>query len=351
MGEIQHRIGNASSRQNYDFTAQLFGKVEGTCKRITAWIACLTRLSRFNVDDVPWSVEICCHPMRDAHKSFCTSVGSHTYHDASADMPRPNYCFALHVPAHIFVDTSGSITQRQFPQRQQIPPTEEAVHRLFCLVGDIDFAFSQPLLQRFGRDIDDLDLACQLEDVIRYCLLLANAGDLVDNVNSTLNVLNVEGRKNADACIQQFLHILEPLLVSAPLKICVSKFIYQNDGWFACKDSVKIQIIELETTIDDGASRDHLQILDKRLSFCSPMSLDEADNNIYPLVLEVSCFFEHSVSLADAGGVAEVYLQVTLVVGFLVCFFLLQTMQQDVRIRPLFLVHVSASLRAYPEPC
>src|SRR5664280_3394730 len=212
---------------------------------------------------------------------------------------------SLHVPAHIFVDTSGSITQRQFPQRQQIPSTEEALHRLFCLVGDVDFAFSQPLLQRFGRDIDDLDLACQLEDVIRYCLLLANAGNLVDNVNSTLNVLNVEGRKNADACIQQFLHILEPFLVSASWQICVSKFIYQNNGRFEREDSVEIQIIEIEATIDHGASRDHLQILDKRLSFCSPMSLDEANDNIYPLVLEVSCFFEHSISLANAGDVAE----------------------------------------------
>ena len=351
MGEIQHRIGNASSRQNYDFTTQLFGKVEGTCKRITAWIACLTRLRRFDVDDIPWSVKICCQPMRDAYKSFCISVRSHTSHDTSAGAPGTSNRLSLHVAAHIFVNTSGGITQRQFPQRQQISSTEEAVHRLFCLVGDIDFAFSQPLLQRFGRDIDDLDLACQLEDVIRYCLLLANAGDLVDNVNSTLNVLNVEGRKNADACIQQFLHILEPLLVSAPWKICVSKFIYQNNGWFACKDSVKIQIIELETTIDDGASRDNLQILDKRLSFCSPMSLDEADNNIYPLVLEVSCFFEHPVRLADAGGVAEVYLQVTLVVGFLVCFFLLQTMQKYVRVRPLFLVHIRVFLRACPRQC
>src|SRR5664279_939357 len=351
MGEIQHRIGNASSRQNYDFTAQLFGKVEGTCKRITAWIACLTRLRRFDVDDIPWSVEICCHPMRDAHKSFCTSVRSHTSHDTSAGAPGTSNRLSLHVPAHIFVNTSGGITQRQFPQRQQIPSTEEALHRLFCLVGDIDFAFSQPLLQRFGRDIDDLDLACQLEDVIRYCLLLANAGDLVDNVNSTLNVLNVEGRKNADACIQQFLYILEPFLVPASRNVCVSEFIYQNDSWFACKDSVEIQIIEFETTKDDGASRDNLQILDKRLSFCSPMSLDEADDNIYPLVLEVSCFFEHSISLANAGDVAEVYLQVTLVAGFLICFFLLQTMQKYVRVRPLFLVHISVFRRVYLRQC
>src|SRR5450756_1317340 len=348
MGEIQHRIGNASSRQNYDFTAQLFGKVEGTCKCITAWIA---RLTRFDVDHIPWSVKICGQPMRDAYKSFCISVRSHTSHDTSAGAPGTRNRLSLHVAAHIFVNTSGGITQRQFPQRQQIPSTEEALHRLFCLVGDVDFAFSQPLLQRFGRDIDDLDLACQLEDVIRYCLLLANAGNLVDNVNSTLNVLNVEGRKNADACIQQFFYVLEPFLVSASWKICVSKFIYQNDGRFAREDSVEIQIIEIEATIDHGASRDHLQILDKRLSFCSPMSLDEADDNIYPLVLEVSCFFEHSVSLADAGGVAEVYLQVTLVVGFLVCFFLLQTMQKYVRIRPLFLVHIRVFLRACPGQC
>src|SRR5664280_1977863 len=280
MGEIQHRIGNASSRQNYDFTAQFFGKVEGTCKRITAWIACLTRLSRFDVDDVPWTVEICCHPMRDAHKSFCTSVRSHTSHDTSAGAPGTSNRLSLHVPAHIFVDTSGSITQRQFPQRQQIPSAEEALHRLFCLVGDVDLAFSQSLLQRFRRDIDHLDLACQFEDMIRYCLLLANAGDLVNNIDSTLDVLNVEGRKNTDACIQQFLYILEPFLVSAPWKICVSKFIYQNDGWFAREDSVEIQIIEIEATIDHGTSRDHLQILDKRLSFRSPMSLDEADDNI-----------------------------------------------------------------------
>src|SRR5450756_1024363 len=110
MGEIQHRIGNASSRQNYDFTAQLFGKVEGTCKRITAWIACLTRLSRFDVDDVPWSVEICCHPMRDAHKSVCTSIMSHTVKGTSAAAPGTMNLRSWDVPAAILVDTAGSIT-------------------------------------------------------------------------------------------------------------------------------------------------------------------------------------------------------------------------------------------------
>src|SRR5664280_3144696 len=351
MGEIQHRIGNASSRQNYDFTAQLFGKVEGTCKRITAWIACLTRLRRFDVDDIPWSVKICCQPVRNAYKSFCISVRSHTSHDTSAGAPGTSNRLSLHVAAHVFVNTSGGITPRQFPQRQQIPSTKKVVHCLFCLVGDVDLAFSQSLLQRFGRDIDDLDLACQFEDMIGYCLLLANACNLVNNIDSAFNVLNVEGRKNTDACIQQFLYVLEPFLVSASWKICVSKFIYQNDGRFACKDSVEIQIIEFEITKDDGASRDNLQILDKRLSFCSPMGFDKTDNNIYPLFLEVFCFFEHSISLANAGDVAEVYLQVTLVVGFLICFFLLQTMQQNVRVRPLFLVHFSVFRRACPGQC
>jgi hypothetical protein len=42
---------------------------------------------------------------------------------------------------------------------------------------------------------------------------------------------------------------------------------------------------------------------------------------------------------------------VTLVVGFLVCFFLLQTMQKYVRVRPLFLVHIRVFLRACPRQC
>ena len=67
-----------------------------------------------------------------------------------------------------------------------------------------------------GRDVIDLGLAPTpvIQHAIRNRLPNLGAGDLADRIRPAFHVLNVEGGKDVDARVEQFLHILPALGMS-----------------------------------------------------------------------------------------------------------------------------------------
>ena len=85
---------------------------------------------------------------------------------------RPGLADALlgHVAAHLRVHPLGRAAERQLAQRDQVALPEEALDRAARLLGDVDLALAEPLLQDVGRDVHQLDLVGPLEHGVGHRL-------------------------------------------------------------------------------------------------------------------------------------------------------------------------------------
>ena len=61
--------------------------------------------------------------------------------------------------------------------------------------------------------------------------------------------------------------------------------------------------------IIDHAARQHLEALEQRAGLGAAVRLDEADDDVDPLVLQAARALQHRIGLADAGRSAEEHLE------------------------------------------
>jgi hypothetical protein len=122
----------------------------------------------------------------------------------------------------------GEPQQRQFAKRAEIAYAKIVRQRRVNLVGGIDVAVGHPPPQRFGRDVDELNLLGLANDAVGNCLLLGDAGDLFDHVIDRFQVLDVDRRNDIDAGLQQLLDVLPALFVLRPGSIRMSEFVDES---------------------------------------------------------------------------------------------------------------------------
>ncbi|CUS44389.1 hypothetical protein MGWOODY_Smn1161 [hydrothermal vent metagenome] len=176
------------------------------------------------------------------------------------------------------------------------------------LGGDIDLAVLQPLDELVGRDIDDLDLRV-LQDAVGHRLAHPNPGEAGDHVVEAFDMLDVEGREDVDAGVEQFLDILPALGVAAALDIGVGELVDQHERRATCQDRIEIHFGQCLAAIIDGATGDHLERRDQCLGLGAAMGLDYADHHVDAGPQPSRALVQHLIGLADPGCGAEEYLE------------------------------------------
>jgi hypothetical protein len=87
------------------------------------------------------------------------------------------------------------------------------------------------------------------------------------------------------------------------------EFVHQNDSGLACDDGVDVHLFESDTPILGAPQRNLLEIPDEDLGLRAAVRFDIANDNVDALALEKVGFFEHLISLSDAGSSSQIHAQ------------------------------------------
>ena len=107
----------------------------------------------------------------------------------------------LHFREQLLIHPLGGTAQGKLTQSRQVARREVVLQRTLGLLGDVNFAFLQPLDQIVRRQIDELYGVSAIKNGIGNGLTDADAGDLRDDVVQALDVLDVDGAVDVDAVI------------------------------------------------------------------------------------------------------------------------------------------------------
>ena len=210
---------------------------------------------------------------------------------------------------HLRVHAIGGATQRQFAQRDQIALAKEIAHGALGLLRHIDLAFTQPLEQFLGGQVDERDFVGEIEHAIGNRLPHANARDLPDDVVQAFEVLDVDGRVNVDARVQQFVHVLPPLDVPGALYVGVREFVDEDQLRLASKRRVDIELSQLAIAIFDMRRRQHVETVEHRQRFLAPVRLDDPRHDVDAFFPPPARGLQHRERLADPSRCTEENLQ------------------------------------------
>ena len=119
----------------------------------------------------------------------------------------------------------------------------------------VDLAGAQPLLQRLGREVDEHDLVGLVEDPVGERLADADAGELEDRVVEALEVLDVDGRGDVDAGVEDLVDVLVALLVARPGRVRVRELVDERELGLAADHRVDVHLLELEPAVLDAQPR------------------------------------------------------------------------------------------------
>ena len=122
-------------------------------------------------------------------------------------------------------------------------------------------------------------------------------------------MLDVERGPDIDAGVEQFLHVLPAFGMPAIGSVAVSELVDDDQLGLARQRRVEIEFLDRAATVLDRAPRQDFKPMNERARLGAAVGLDQADDDIDPLVLEAPRVLQHRVGLADAGRGAEEDLQ------------------------------------------
>ena len=128
----------------------------------------------------------------------------------------------------MLVDPLRRAPQGQLAQGREIGRREIVLERPLGLLGNVDLAFLQALDQVVGRQVDELDGIGAVEDGVGHRLAHAHARDLRHDVVQALDVLDIDGRIDVDAGIEQLLDILVALGMPAAGDVGMRELVDQD---------------------------------------------------------------------------------------------------------------------------
>ena len=211
-----------------------------------------------------------------------------------------------HVVDHLRVDPLGGDAHRELAQRGEIALAEEMLQGAADLAAHVDLAFAQPLDQVVRRQVDQLDLIGELQDLVRQGLADAHAGDALHDVVQALDVLDVERGEDIDPGGEQFLHVLMALDVAAALDVGMGELVDDGELRLAPEQRVEVHLGEDAAAIHLALPRQHLETAQQRLGLGPAVGLDHADHHVRrPPRRRSLRGLEHRVGLADARVSAE----------------------------------------------
>ena len=226
--------------------------------------------------------------------------------DPLAGLPRSRDPVAGAVVGELVVDAIGDPEQRQLTQRGQVAGAEVVGEGGVDAVRGVHVPVGQPAAQRVRIHVDQLDLICRPHDLIRHGLPLLHAGDALHHVVQRFEVLDVDGRDDADASGQQLVDVLPALGVARPGRVGVCQFVDEHDLRVPAQERVGVHLGERGAAVFDGPPRHDFEVADLLGRAGSPVGLDEAHHDVGSSRLAAATLVEHGVRLADAGRGPEV---------------------------------------------
>jgi hypothetical protein len=139
----------------------------------------------------------------------------------------------------------------QLAQCDQVALAEEVLDRPLSLVRDVDLAFLESLQQFIGRQVDDGHLVGVIEDGVGNRLPHPYSRDLSDDVVQAFQMLDVDRGEDVDAGVEQLLHVLPALVVSAARDVGMGQFVDNERRGPARQRGVKIEFGELVAAVFD----------------------------------------------------------------------------------------------------
>ena len=211
----------------------------------------------------------------------------------------------LHVGEQLLVHALRRAAQRKLAQGGQVAGRKVVLQRALGLLGDVDFAFLEPLDQIVRGQIDELDGVGAVEDRVRHGLAHAHMRDLRDDVVEALDVLDIDGGVDIDAAVEQLLDIEIALGMTAARRIGMGELVHQRDLRVAGDNGVEIHLLEPLPLVFETSARNDLETVEQGLRLLAAVRLDDADDDVVAVLLSGAGLLQHLVGLADAGRRAD----------------------------------------------
>ena len=237
-----------------------------------------------------------------------SALGALVDHDEHplADRPEPPHALLGDDAFQLLVDRTGDEPQRQLAQGRQVGLGEEAVEGQAGALRRIDVAVADPLAQRVGAHVDQLDLVGLLHEAVREALVDGRADDRGDGVSDRLQVLHVAGADDVDAGVTDELHVLPALLARRTGHVRVGQLVDQGHRGVARDDRRGVHLLDGHAAVLHVQARQDLQALQEGLGARPAVHLDIAHDDVRPPLEATVALLEHAVRLADAGCHAHV---------------------------------------------
>src|SRR4029077_3437418 len=138
------------------------------------------------------------------------------------------------------------------------------------------------------------------------CLALLNTRDALDDIVHRLEVLDVDGRDDVDAYLQQFFDVLPAFLVARSGHVRVCELVDQRHLWSTGEDGVDVHLLELAAAVSDRLARHALGVADPPDRAGPTVCLHEADDDVGAAVVLLANQLEYRKRLPVARRGAEI---------------------------------------------
>ena len=233
------------------------------------------------------------------------------HEDPLARRPRLLDTLLAAVLLETIVDLIGEPQKRELAKRREVPLAEELAERRIHGRGPIHLPLPQPHAQRIGAQVDQLDLLRFAQDRIGNRLVLHVARNVRDHVVEGLKVLNVHGRDDVDARIEQTVNILPALRRRILTVHGMSELVHENDVGLTLDNRRNIKLVIRRAAIAHPPRRNHRQPLKPRGGPRTPVGFNDAYDDVLPALQAVMGLLEHRAGLTYAGGSPQIHLEYT----------------------------------------
>ena len=165
-------------------------------------------------------------------------------------------------------------------ERAQVARAEVVGQGGVDALGRVDVAVGHAPAKGLGAHVDQLDLVGGADDGVRHGLALRDAGDALHHVVQGLEVLDVDGRDDVDAGVEQLVDVLPALGVAAARRVGVGQLVDQRHRRLAGEHGVEVHLLERGAAVLHRAPRDDREVAELARGARPAVGLDVADDHV-----------------------------------------------------------------------
>ena len=304
---LGHQFGRGGTPgQHRGRRAEFFGQLEDGENVVAPRDVQALQPRRLDIRRMPAHVELARQARGRAHCLLGPLPRPHARENGARGVPYRCDRLLHPVTAHVVFHVFRSAAQGNLPQRDQVALAEKVLRGAFGLLRQVHLAGLEAADQFVRRDIDQDDLVGAVEHRVGHRLVDPNAGDGAHGAVQALKVLDVEGRPDIDACVQQLLHVLPSLVMARPFDVRMRQFIDQHYVRLARQGGVQVELLERAAAVRHVPQRQQGQPGEKVGGLAAAMGLNHTDQHVAPGFQLPLRRAEQGVGFPHAGAGAEV---------------------------------------------